>query len=69
VCRGTLEERIDALVESKRSLTREVIGADGAAMLTELDDRELLSVVRLDLTSALDGDGPRTARGVDHGAD
>jgi SNF2 family DNA or RNA helicase len=52
VCRGTVEERIDALIESKRSLAEEVIGGGGETLLTELPDDELLRLVRLDLSSA-----------------
>jgi non-specific serine/threonine protein kinase len=52
VCRGTVEERIDALIESKVALARGVLEVEGAALLTELDDRELLELVRLDLESA-----------------
>jgi non-specific serine/threonine protein kinase len=54
VCRGTVEERIDALIESKRSLAEEVVGGGGGeALLTELPDEELLRLVRLDLSSAV----------------
>src|SRR6185295_9130434 len=35
VCAGTLEEKIDALIESKRALAEQVVGA-GEAWLTEL---------------------------------
>ncbi|MBI5487451.1 MAG: DEAD/DEAH box helicase [Deltaproteobacteria bacterium] len=52
VCRGTVEERIDALIDSKRSLAGDVIGAGGEALLTELSDAELLRTVSLDLQSA-----------------
>jgi non-specific serine/threonine protein kinase len=53
VCRGTVEERIDAMIAEKLSLARHVLQADGGTMLTELSDAELLRVVALDLTSAL----------------
>jgi superfamily II DNA or RNA helicase len=55
VCRGTLEERIDAMIASKSSLADEVLSADGAARLTEMSDDELMATVRLDLRSAIDG--------------
>src|SRR5439155_463960 len=53
VCRGTIEEKIDALIESKLGLAQELVEADGAErMLTELGDRELLDLVSLDLARA-----------------
>jgi len=53
VCRGTVEEKIDALIASKQHMAREVLEAGGEAMLTEMSDAELLRVVSLDLTTAL----------------
>ena len=52
VCRGTIEERIDAMLEDKRTLSRELLEGGGEVRLTELDDRELLQLVSLDLRSA-----------------
>jgi superfamily II DNA or RNA helicase len=52
VCRGTVEERIDALLEDKRKLARDLVEDGGEVRLTELDDDELLRLVRLDLASA-----------------
>lgn len=46
ICAGTLEERIDALIEEKRSLAQQIIGT-GEGWLTELsigDLRELLAL-------------------------
>jgi non-specific serine/threonine protein kinase len=52
VCRGTVEERIDAMLEEKRLLSRELLEGEEEVRLTELDDRELLRIVSLDLASA-----------------
>jgi superfamily II DNA or RNA helicase len=52
VCRGTVEERIDAMLEDKRKLARELLEGGDEVRLTELDDRELLRLVSLDLRSA-----------------
>ncbi len=52
VCRGTVEERIDAMLEDKRKLSRELLEGGDEVRLTELDDRELLALVSLDLRSA-----------------
>ncbi|MEO7592548.1 MAG: C-terminal helicase domain-containing protein, partial [Byssovorax sp.] len=56
VCRGTIEERIDALVEAKRGLSAEILGGSGGgeAWLTELRSDELIRLVSLDLRSALE---------------
>jgi len=53
VCRGTVEEKIDHMIESKRQLAGEFLGNAMEANLTELKDDELLKMVRLDLASAL----------------
>jgi non-specific serine/threonine protein kinase len=46
VCAGTLEDRIDQVIESKRELAERVVGA-GEAWLTELSTDELAEVFRL----------------------
>jgi SNF2 family DNA or RNA helicase len=46
VCLGTLEERIDMLIESKRALAENVVGA-GEAWLTELSTDQLREIVSL----------------------
>ena len=48
VCRGSVEEKIDALIASKRELAENVIGSGGEHWITELSNEELLSVLRLD---------------------
>ena len=53
VCRGTIEDRIDQLIESKRQLAEDFLGAGGEINLTEMSDRELLSLVALDLDAAM----------------
>jgi SNF2 family DNA or RNA helicase len=46
VCGGTLEERIDALIEGKRALVAQVLGA-GESWLTELSTAQLRDLVAL----------------------
>ncbi len=53
VCPGTLEEKIAAMLARKRSVAEQVLAFDGEKALTELDDQELLALVRLDLDAAL----------------
>ncbi len=43
---GTLEERIDEMIESKKGLAESVIGA-GEAWITDLSTEELQDLVRL----------------------
>ena len=47
VCRGTLEERIDALLNDKRALAESVVSTD-ESWLTELSTDELRELLRLD---------------------
>jgi SNF2-related domain/SNF2 Helicase protein/Helicase conserved C-terminal domain len=57
VCRGTIEERIDKLIASKRALAEEVVGDGAGKLLTEMSNAEILKLVTLDLASAtMDGD-------------
>ena len=46
VCAGTVEDRIDELIESKRALAARVVGS-GEGWLTELSTDELAEVLRL----------------------
>lgn len=52
VCRGTVEDRIDHLIESKRQLARDVVEGGAELLLTEMSDKELLDLVALDLRAA-----------------
>jgi SNF2 family DNA or RNA helicase len=52
VCRGTIEERIDGLLEDKKNLAAELLERGGENLLTEMPDDELLRFVALDLKSA-----------------
>jgi len=46
ICLGTLEERIDDLIESKRTLADNIIGR-GASWMTELDNDDLADLIAL----------------------
>ncbi len=50
VTRGTLEEKIDALIEDKKHLSDEVLGTKAELDITSFDDKALLDFVRLDLS-------------------
>ena len=53
ICKGTLEEKIDTMIESKRALSDAVMEDTGGALLTELSDKELLQMVTFDINSAM----------------
>lgn len=52
VCRGTIEEKIDLLIEDKKQLADDILKAGAEKMLTEMDDQELIGMVALDLERA-----------------
>ena len=52
VCRGTIEERIDAMIRDKQSVADQLLGEESAPMLTEMSDDELLRFVALDIGRA-----------------
>ena len=49
LCRGTVEEKIDQLIESKRRLSQDLLEGGAETLLTEMNDEELLKLVALDL--------------------
>jgi SNF2 family DNA or RNA helicase len=53
ICRGTIEEKIDSLLNSKKALSNEIIGQDNEIILTEISDKELLNIVTLDIHRAI----------------
>jgi non-specific serine/threonine protein kinase len=53
VCRGTVEERIDALIAAKRGLAKDLLDGGAELMLTEMKDDDLLRLVALDVNTAL----------------
>ena len=55
VCRGTLEERIDRMIEEKKALARSIVGA-GEQWIATLSDEQLTELVALD-TNAIESDG------------
>jgi non-specific serine/threonine protein kinase len=53
VCRGTVEERIDALIEQKKGLAANLLEAGGEGLVTEMSDADVMRIVSLDLRRAL----------------
>jgi len=52
VCRGTVEEKIDQLIESKTHLSQDLLDRGAEVLLTELGDDEVMRLVALDIHSA-----------------
>ncbi len=55
ICRGTIEERIDSVIEEKTSLAGDILPGGAESLLTEMNNDELLDVVTLDIDRALSG--------------
>jgi superfamily II DNA or RNA helicase len=55
VCRGTVEERIDKLIAGKQKLAGKILSQGAEFNLTEMSNEELISMVSLNLASALPG--------------
>ncbi len=53
VCRGTLEERIDEMIEEKQSLADDLLKGGAERLLTEMSDEELIDLVSLDVNKAM----------------
>jgi len=53
ICRGTVEDKIDQMIESKKQLAGDLLGGGSDMVLTELKDEELLKLVTLDLSAAM----------------
>jgi superfamily II DNA or RNA helicase len=53
VCTGTIEEKLNTLIDSKRQLSSELLEGAAERMLTELPDNELLKLVALDIHTAM----------------
>jgi len=53
LCRGTVEEKINELIESKRHLSEDLLAGGGDLLITELEDEALLNLVALDINAAM----------------
>ena len=49
VCEGTIEERIDTLINSKKELAENVIGSGGENWITEMGNQELMELMKLSI--------------------
>jgi len=53
ICRGTVEDKIDHMIESKKQLAGDFLSGGADMLLTEMKDEELLKLVALDLGAAM----------------
>jgi len=54
VCRGTIEDKIDEIIESKKATSRELLEGGTERLLTEMNNEDLIRLVSLDLNRALE---------------
>lgn len=47
VTKGTIEEKIDAMIEEKQKLSGDILSAAGEKWITELNNDELMNLMRL----------------------
>lgn len=52
VCQGTIEEKIDALIEEKTKLATSILKTGAESLLTEMSNDELIKAVTLDINRA-----------------
>ena len=50
ICQGTIEEKIDNMIESKKHLSNEILEGELMTPLTELSNDELIKLVSLDMS-------------------
>ncbi len=53
ICRGTVEEKIDDLIEEKTALAGDLLEGGATAVLTEMGDEELIQLVSLDVDRSM----------------
>lgn len=54
VCRGTVEDKIDELLAQKKGLARDLLDGGGEALLTEMNNDQLLRLVALDIGKTME---------------
>ena len=54
ICRGTIEEKIDTMIDSKKELSNEGLTGGTETLLTEMSNEDLMRIVSLDVNRALE---------------
>jgi non-specific serine/threonine protein kinase len=57
ICRGTVEEKIDRLIDSKKAVSDELLSGGGEIKLTEMSNEDIMNMVKLDLAGVMQGEG------------
>ena len=52
ICRGTLEEKIDELIEAKQQMSKDILEESADLLITEMTNDEILKLVALDIHAA-----------------
>lgn len=53
ICQGTIEEKIDFMINQKKGLANDLLQSGGETLLTEMSNDELMKVVSLDIHRAM----------------
>lgn len=53
ICSGTVEEKIDSLISSKKELSQEILQVGNEVSFTELNNEQLMEIISLDIHKAL----------------
>lgn len=53
ICQGTIEEKIDFMINQKKALANDLLQGGGESLLTEMSNEELMKVVSLDIHRAM----------------
>jgi len=53
ICKGTIEEKIDALIDDKKDLADSLLSEGAEKLLTDMNNDELLKFVELDMNAVL----------------
>ena len=54
ICKGTIEEKIDALIDDKRKLAAEIIPSGGENWITEMSNDQIRNLFSLTMATAND---------------
>ncbi|MCL2253915.1 MAG: DEAD/DEAH box helicase [Lachnospiraceae bacterium] len=50
ITNGTIEEKIDAMIEHKQKMAGDIVAASGESWITEMSNKEIMELITLDLT-------------------
>ncbi|MBX9836761.1 MAG: DEAD/DEAH box helicase [Silvanigrellaceae bacterium] len=53
ICQGTIEDKIDSMIEDKKFLSNEILEGDSQISITSLSNEEIIKLVSLDINKAM----------------